>query len=54
MRGRLAAAALVAGTALAVLPAAPASAYCDPVLYAVTGGCTNVCKILTPQKPCLQ
>lgn len=51
---RLAAAALLAGTAFAVLPAAPASAYCDPVLSAVKGECTNLCKLLTPDRPCVQ
>lgn len=54
MRAPLAVLALAAGTAFAAVPAAPASAYCEPVIYAVTGGCTNLCKVLTPQKPCLQ
>lgn len=52
MTRRLAAAALVAGTAFAVLPATPASAHCDPVLQAAGFGCTNWCVILTPDRPC--
>lgn len=52
MRARLVAGLLVAGTAFAVLPAAPASANCDPVLMAAGFGCTNLCVILTPDRPC--
>ena len=43
MRRKLAAAALIAGAA--ALPAPPANAYCDPVLSAVVGGCTNGCGV---------
>lgn len=52
MRARTVAAALLAGTALAVVPAAPASAHCDPVLSTVHGRCTNACAELTPDRPC--
>lgn len=52
MRGRLVAAALVAGAAFAAMPAAPAAAYCDAVLYRVLGRCTNLCEIVTPGRPC--
>jgi hypothetical protein len=45
MRTRLALLGLVAGLA-AALPAAPASAYCDPVTSAVTGGCSNPCTVV--------
>ena len=45
MRRRLAAGALVAGSAFLALPAAPAQAYCNAALYAVTGTCTNECYI---------
>ncbi len=43
-RVRLAAAALGAGAALADVPAAPASASCEPVVYELTGECTSPCK----------
>ena len=51
-RARLAAGLLVAGTAFALLPAAPASAYCDPVLMRLGFGCTNLCEIVNPGGPC--
>jgi hypothetical protein len=35
---------LAAGAAL--LPAQPASAYCNAALYVVTGTCTNECRIV--------
>ncbi len=35
-------AATVGGTLLTLAP--PASAYCDPVLSSIFGGCTNACK----------
>lgn len=54
MRKVLSVAALVAGLGAGVLPVQSASAYCDPVLYEVTGSCTNVCKILFPGRPCPQ
>lgn len=37
--------ALAFAVAASVLPVAPASAYCDPVLYELTGRCTNGCVI---------
>jgi len=45
MRKIIAIAALGAGVALSVLPAAPASAYCDNITSAITGGCSNPCTI---------
>jgi hypothetical protein len=54
MRKALSVAALVVGVCAGVLPVTSASAYCDRVLYAATGDCTNLCKILTPTRPCLQ
>lgn len=45
MRARLIASALVAGTAFLALPAAPAQAYCDAAIYALTGKCANGCTI---------
>ncbi len=52
MRKTLAAAALVAGMAATVLPAAPASAYCDPVFLRLFDTCTNLCQIVNPSGPC--
>ena len=52
MRKALTAAVLVAGLAAAVLPAAPASAYCDPLLWKLLGRCTNLCEIVNPGGPC--
>lgn len=52
MRKTLTVAALVAGVAAAMLPIAPASANCDPVILLATGKCTNLCVILTPDRPC--
>jgi hypothetical protein len=48
---RLAAGALVAGTAFALLPAAPASAYCDLTFYQLTGYC-SACEIVRPPSKC--
>ena len=45
MRKIIATAALGAGVALSVLPAAPASAYCDTLTSAITGGCSNPCTV---------
>lgn len=42
MRARLLVAGLIAAGA-ATLPVAPAAAYCDPVLSAAFGRCTNSC-----------
>ena len=52
MRRTLSVAALAVGLAAAVLPVASANAYCDPVLLALTGRCTNACKIVNPGGPC--
>lgn len=52
MRARILAAALLSGTALAVVPATPAAANCDPVLSLALGRCTNACAELTPDRPC--
>lgn len=54
MRKVLSVAALVAGLGAGVLPVQSASAYCDPVYYALTGTCTNTCKVLFPGRPCPQ
>jgi hypothetical protein len=45
MRTRLALLGLVAAAA-AVLPVAPAQAYCDPLTSAVVGHCTNPCYVV--------
>lgn len=47
MRKLLATAALGAAMAATALPVTSASAYCDGLLYALTGECTNSCKITT-------
>ncbi len=52
MRKTLSVAALVAGLAAGILPVQSASAYCDPVLMALTDRCTNACKIVNPGGPC--
>lgn len=45
MRTFLTAVAIAAGAATVALPAAPASAYCDTLTSAVTGGCSNPCTV---------
>jgi hypothetical protein len=45
MRKTIALASLALGVAATFLPVAPASAYCNAALYALTGQCTNECKI---------
>ena len=51
MRNVLPLAALVAALGASVLPVRTASAYCDPVLFGLTGRC-NVCEIVNPGGPC--
>lgn len=46
MRKILVTAALTAGVALTLLPAAPASAYCDPLTSSLIGRCTNPCYLV--------
>lgn len=46
MRKTLAVAALGIGLSLSVLPTTSASAYCDAVIYAVTGRCANGCTLV--------
>lgn len=46
MRKPLAAALVGAGLLSLTLPAAPASASCDPLFYAVTGRCGNACGVV--------
>lgn len=42
---KILAAATLAAAAATLVPATSASAVCDPVLYALTGRCTNACAI---------
>lgn len=52
MRKTLALGALAAGLAVAVLPAAPASAYCNPTTWALIGDCGNPCYWLPGDNIC--
>jgi hypothetical protein len=46
MRKTLALASLGVAVTTALLPATPASAYCDVVTSAVLGGCSNPCTVV--------